>query len=167
MSQHLYEISKDYAELQRLADESDDEGMQIAIRDTLEAVEGSFNDKAKNLVNVMRNVTSSVESIDAEISRLQAKKKTIQNKELWFKDYLRENMEKAGISKIECDLFRITLAKPKMSVDVTDVDALPDDLKRTETKVIPDKAAIKKRLQCGSGVPGASLKESTRRLLIK
>ena len=38
---HLYEISKQYNEIQTLAD-SDDESMILAVNDTLEAIGGEF-----------------------------------------------------------------------------------------------------------------------------
>ena len=169
MSKHLYEISKDFMELQKAAESAEevDETMMLALQDTMEAVQLSFEEKAQNVVSVMRNVSTDIAAIDDEIQRLQAKRTTIKNKEDWFRDYLRKNMEKTGINKIECPLFTITLSKATQSVEITDDKQLPDDLIDIETKIKPNKPAIKKLLQQGEEVPGAALKDSQRRLIIK
>lgn len=168
-NQHLYEISKDFIDLQRAAEDAEniDETMMLALKDTMESIQLSFEEKAMNIVNVMKNVTLNAGAIDEEIKRLQAKKATLKNKEDWFKNYLRENMEKTGISKIECEFFSITLSKASQVVGITDEQQLPDDLIEIETKIKPDKTAIKKLLQQGEEVPGAVLKDSMRRLTIK
>jgi hypothetical protein len=169
MTQHLYEISKDFIELQSAAEDAEnvDENMLIALQDTMEGVQLSFEEKAQNIVNVMKNVTTSVSSIDEEIKRLQSKKTTIKNKEECFKNYLRENMEKTGINKIECPLFTITLSKPAQVVEIIDELELPDDVIEIETKIKPNKAEIKKLLQSGEDLSGAVLVDAKRRLTIK
>lgn len=169
MSQHLYEISKDLSELQQKIEESEnvDESLSQALTDTLQGVQLSFEDKAQQVVHVIRNTTSTVDAIQAEIDRLTKKKKSIAKKEEWLRDYLRENMERTGISKIECPLFKITLAKPTKTVQIEDEDSLPEDLYEIEVKKKPNKAEIKKALDAGKDVPGARFVESARRLIIK
>jgi Uri superfamily endonuclease len=169
MSQHLYEISKEFVELQEAASNADqvDESMMLALQDTMEGIQLSFEEKAQNVVGVMKNVTSTVSALDEEIKRLQAKKATAINKEKWFKDYLRENMEKTGISNIKCDLFSITLSKPSQTVEITAELELPDDLIEIETKIKPNKTKIKELLKAGEDISGAVLKDTQRRLTIR
>ena len=169
MKQSLYEISNDFVQLQEAVANAEDvdETLLLAFQDTIESLELSFEEKAQNLVNVMRNVTLNVTAIDEEIKRLQAKKTVIKNKEDHFKKYLRENMETTGISKIECDLFSITLSKPAKIVDIVDENQLPDSMVNVKTTITPDKMAIKKQLQDGEDVPGAQLIDGKRRLIIK
>ncbi len=169
MKEHLYEISKDFMELQEAANnaESVDESMMLALKDTMEGLQLSFEEKAQNIVNVMKNVAVNVDAIDDEIKRLQARKATIKNKEEWFREYLRSNMEKTGINKIECEFFTITLAKSAAKVEITNESLLPDDLIDIETKIKPRQAQIKERLNSGEDVPGATLIDSKRRLIIK
>lgn len=169
MKQHLYEISKDFLELQRIAEDAEnvDENMLQAVKDTMEGVQLSFEEKAQNIVGVMKNVSGRVAAIDAEIERLRDMKTTITNKEAWFKNYLRENMERTGINKIECDLFAITLSKAPKQVEITDDTQLPDDLVDIETKIKPRKGDIKKLLESRKDVPGARLVDGSRRLIIR
>ena len=169
MSQHLYEISKEFSELQEMAKNAEDvdESMMLALRDTLESVQISFEEKAQNIVNVMRNVTSTASAIDEEIKRLKAKKASVVNKEKWFRRYLSENMQQTGISKIECEFFTITLSSPPAAVEITNELELPEDLIDVETKIKPKLSEIKKRLQANEEVPGAELTDGTRRLTIR
>lgn len=52
------------------------------------------------------------------------------------------------------------------SVEITDIDALPEQFLRTKTVVEPDKTAIKNALKAGEKIQGAQLVES-RNLQIK
>jgi hypothetical protein len=168
MSQNepLYEISERYKEVMRLADEGG-EDMMIAIADTLEGIEGEFQEKAEAIVKVSTNVTAYVAGIDEQIERLQARKKTALNKKEGLRTYLRMNMEATGINKIECLLFKISLSKAPMVLEITDKDDLPVDLIDIETKIIPKKKEIKALLDADEKVAGAILTEGTRRLTIR
>jgi len=169
MNQPLYQISKDFLALQEATQNSEDadETMLMALNDTMGDVQLSFEEKAENLVFVMKNVAINAAAIDEEIKRLQAKKKTISNKESKFREYLRENMQKTGISKIECKLFSITLSKPTKTLEIINETDLPDDLFEIETKIVPNKAEIKKLLVAGEEVAGAKLNDAVPRLIIK
>ena len=162
----LYELTEQHKELEKLA-ETSDEDMAQALIDTFEAIEGDFNDKAISLVTVANSISADTGAIDAEIKRLQARKKTMQNKENAMKDYLRHNMEACGISKITCPLFSITLSKPRKIALITDESKIPTDYLDIKTSVSPMKALILKELKAGEEIPGAELGESKPSLLIK
>jgi hypothetical protein len=51
-------------------------------------------------------------------------------------------------------------SRSAVRVEITDEEAIPEELQRTKTTVAPDKDAIKKRLQAGEAVEGAALIES-------
>ena len=165
-SEPLYEISERYREVMKLADEGG-ENMMIAIADTLEGIEGEFQEKAEAIVKVATNVTAYVAGIDEQIERLQARKKTALSKQEGLRTYLKMNMEATGISKIECPLFKISLSKAPMVLEITDEDELPVDMIDIETKIKPKKAEIKALIDDGKEVPGARLIEGTRRLTIR
>ena len=161
----LYEISEQFRELERLADDGG-EGFDEALSDTMDLIEGDFADKAQAVLLVAKSSVQHIPAIDAEIKRLQDLKASALSKEKSLRDYLRVNMEKTGIDKIECPLFKIALAKPTKSVMVTDEEKVPAIYKNIITTTRVDKAAVKKALNNGP-VDGAKLVESTRRLIIK
>ena len=163
---HLYEITSQFKKLADLADGAD-EDMAVAIRDTMQGIEAEFNEKAVAVSHVILNFNADIAALDAEIDRLQERKRLIRNRETSIKDYLRENMEAADITKISCPLFSITLAKGRETVVVDSPDLIPDDLMRVKTEVSPDKAAIAKLLKAGSEVPGTHLERGQSSVQIK
>lgn len=162
---HLYEISESLRGLASV--DAEDESMALAIRDTMEAVQGEFDEKAKAVASVILNMDSDAAAIQSEIDRLTARKKAIQNRQEGIRNYLRENMEACGISKITHPLFSITLAKGREIAVIDDPGALPDDLVYVTTEVRPEKAEILKLLKEGVEVPGAHIERSQSSIRIK
>ncbi len=159
----LYEITEKMRAILNSADEEDCNIDQI--NDDLEQVQIDLDAKLEGCAVVVREIESDSSALDVEIKRLQARKKTIDNNALGLKDYMRHSMESVGIDKVKTALFTISLAKPTKSVAVESVDLLSDNYKRVS--ISADKAAIKKSLQAGEEVEGASLVESKARLTIK
>lgn len=162
----LYKLNGQFKELAALA-ENADEDLAVAVHDTMGAIQAEFNDKALAVSHVILNFDSDVAAIDGEIDRLQERKRLITNRQKQIKDYLRDNMEAANITKISCPLFTISLAKGRESVVVDDESALPDELMRIKTEISPDKTAIAARLKAGETVPGTRLERGQSSIRIK
>lgn len=159
-------LTGEYLELSALAD-TDDEGLKLAVADTMKGIAGQFEDKAKALVCVVQNMDADLDAIETEIERLKARKKAIQNRQDDLKDWLRMNMEATGIKKIACPLFTITCAEGRETVAVYDEAAIPDEYMRVKTDIAPDKVAIAARLKAGEEVPGAKLERGQSSIRIK
>jgi hypothetical protein len=157
----LYEVVSDMQALENL----DLEPEQVA--DTMEGLQMALSDKAENIAALNESFTGNIELIDAQIKRLQAMKKTITTRQDQLKEYLRCNMIKSGISKIDCPYFKISLRKPVKSAQVDDVDLLPDEYVTVKTVISPDKNAIAEALKNGAEVNGASLVDGKQSLIIK
>jgi len=162
---HLYEITEQMKQLEKLGD--DGEIDQQALADTFEGLEGEFEQKAIALIQMTSNMNADIDQLDEMIKRLQARKKVLQNKKESWRDYLRTNMDAAGISKIECPYFAITLRKGQKVVDVYDEDLLPDEYVDIELVTKPRKRDILQALKDGEDIPGATMKEGQKSLLIK
>lgn len=157
----LYEIASDFVAIQ----DSDIPDDQLA--DCLESIEMAFEDKAHNILAVVQNVGADVAAIDDQIKRLQERKKAMVNGVDGLKEYLRENMERSGITKIKHPLFSVTLGKPTKKAEVVDLEALPDEYKNTVVSVKADLRKLLADLKVGDDIPGAGLVEGKSRLLIK
>ena len=157
----LHEISKDFVAMQN------EEMTPAEMSDCLDSIECAFEDKANNILAFTNGLDSDVKSIDEEIKRLQARKTTIKNRSDSFKEYLRMNMEKTGISKISHPLFTVTLGRPTKTATVTDESLLPDDYVSVSVVSKPDKRKILADLKEGVDIPGAEISEGKSRLLIK
>lgn len=162
----LYELTGQFKELAALG-EGADEDLAIAVRDTMAGIEAEFNDKALAVSHVILNMDADVAALNAEIARLQERARLMANRQASIKEYLLENMEAAGITKISCPLFTITLAKGREVAAIDDASAIPDELMRVKTDISPDKAAIVAKLKAGEEVPGARLERSKSSIRIK
>lgn len=164
----LFNISGQYMQLaNKLADGDFD---LATISDTIEGsgLVDEFNDKAQALVYVARGAVAHNAAIDAEIARLQALRARRNAIESGVLKYLLDNMQRTGISKIDCPLFSISVANNPPSVDVYDPLSLPSQyMRQPDTPPpAPDKTAIKTALKAGVEVQGAKLVNS-QRLAIK
>lgn len=157
----LYEITPQLVELSNM-DASDE-----AVRDTLEAVQMEFNDKAVAIVKVAESLDADTSAIDAEIERLKARKQVIVNRKQQLRDYLLYNMKAAGIKKIDCPLFTVTLRQGVESVEIIDQSQIPNEYVTVEVVEKPDKAAIKAAIKSGKEVTGAILKRGANSIQIK
>lgn len=168
MSLSLYQLSTTYLQaLDFLTDPDSDIPMQT-VTDTMEALGGELEDKAVNVAKFLRNMEATAEAIKAAEAEMAKRRKAIETRVSWLKNYLKTNMESTGVSKIECPYFKLSIAKNPAALDIFDNDAIPDEYKRTETVTVEhiDKAAIKAAISSGHEVTGARITNGTR-LVIK
>ena len=152
----LYDLAADYAKVKDLLESEDIE--PEVMQDTLEAIEGAMEAKAKNIAILVQGLGSDAEIIKTEERRLAQRRKTIENKQKWLKDYLKNQMEYAGIDKFKTPTHTISLQKNPPALNITDAESVPAPY----MILIPerweiDKDAVKQALKDGQEVPGAEL----------
>ena len=129
--------------------------MAVAVRDTMEAIEGEFQEKGKAIAMIALNIDGDLEAIQSQIDRLTERKRVITNRKNSLKEYLRENMDASGITKITHPLFTITCGKGRPSVVIDNETDIPDEYMSVKTTMSPDKTAIAAAIKAGLEVPGA------------
>lgn len=157
----LYELTGALADLSSM--DMDDE----AVKNSLECIQGDFNDKAVAIIKLSENLEADTTAIDVEIDRLKARKQVIVNRKNSLREYLLHNMQASNISKIECPLFTASLRQGVESVEIAEQSLLPDEFVSVEVVTKPDKNAIKAALKSGVEVPGATLKRGATTIVIK
>jgi len=158
----LYELSQDYRQaLDGLTDPENDLPAEV-IADTLEGLQGSLEDKAVNLAKFFRNLEAMADAIKEAEDRMARRRRAIESRVKWLKDYLRQNMDACGIQKIESPWFVLAIQKNPAAVDVFDEAAVPAEFKEEVVSVRLDKAGIKRALESGQTVPGAALMRGSR-----
>jgi len=164
----LRNIAGQYLELCNLASDPESELTQESIKDTLESIEGAFNEKAVAVTHIISEMSLDIEKIDSEIDRLQKRKKVIQNRNQNIRDYLKDNMIALDITNIKCPLFSITLAKGREVVSIYDEEVIDPEYLAVKTSITPDKREIMKALKNDpESVSGACLVRSEPSLRIK
>lgn len=159
---NLYTITQDFNDLLDMLNQAQEEGNQeqiSLIESGLEITQDNFKDKATNYVKFIRSEEAGLSAIDEEIKRLTALKKSKVSKIDNLEARLSNSMQSIGFDKYDLGLFKLSFRKSS-SVEVIDVDQLPEGFKRVKTTVDADKIAIKKAIEAGQEVTGASIKHS-------
>ncbi|MBE0469967.1 MAG: siphovirus Gp157 family protein [Methyloprofundus sp.] len=158
----LYQISANYLEaLDVLTDPEMDLPIE-AVTDTLEGLGGELEDKAINVAKFLRNIEAAAKAIKEAEVEMAKRRRSLENRVTWMKDYLKGSMEHTGITKIECPYFKLSLMKNPGTVNITDENAIPDQFKEQVISWKINKTAIKDVIKAGELVPGASITNGTR-----
>lgn len=146
----LYEIAEKHNNA--LLAMADIDGLdESVINDTLEALEGEFNDKALSVAGFFQNIEAEIKAMRDAEKRIAERRKAKEASVNRLKDYLQREMIRTGITKIECPQFVISLRNNPESVQIVDETLIPDEFKRISYEI--DKVAIKKAGYC----PGAEI----------
>lgn len=153
----LYTMTKDFE--QAFLTLVDMDLPEDALRDTLEALEGELTLKGANVAAFILNLEAEAEKIKEAETRIAARRKVFENKAARMREYLKDNMEAAGIKKIEAidRTFVVTLIAPRSSVVVDDAKLLPKECIRVTITEQPDKTLIGQMLKDGKEVAGVHL----------
>ena len=159
----LYTVADRY--LQDLEKLSDLDLPEEVVRDTIEGLQGDMQEKCTNVAAFIRNTESLADQIKQAEQAMAARRKALESRADRIRQYLLENMQRTGITKIDSPWFKIALAKNPPSVVVDDEDTLkfayPEFVKVVTTESL-DKAAIKEAIKAGQIVEGAHLVQSER-----
>ena len=160
----LYKLTNQYLELAEKLAEGDFDAQTIS--DTIEAsgISDELTAKAQGIEFVDRGAEAHNLAIDAEIARLQALKAQRSKVAAGLRAYLLDNMQRAGIEKIDCPLCSFSVRKNPPKVEIFSENQLPAKfLVPPEPKPpAPDKKAIGDALKAGEDVPGAKLVQGVR-----
>lgn len=105
----LYELTEEYAALQEMC--YDPEADEQTLRDTMEAVWGEIEDKADGYAKIIMGMKADIEILKAEETRLNARRKRLEERAKWLKDTLEANMREIGMTKFKTALFSFNIQK--------------------------------------------------------
>ena len=158
----LYEINQQYtAALEFFGDADTDLSLDAAL-DTFEAIEGDFEQKVISVAAYAKQLDAEADAIKAAMERMEKRRKAIEHRADYLKDYTKICMGQMGKTKISCPWFAVSIQKNPPSVTVYDEAALPFEYVAEVTTTKVDKAAIKAALAAGVAVAGAKLSNRTR-----
>ncbi len=159
---HLYEIVRNRAEFERLAESGELDPQVIA--DTLESLDGELNDKAVTIAQFTRNLDATAQAVSEAGKAMLARAERIRKRAESIRAYLLFQLEFAQVSKIESPWFVIQVKRNPPTVVIDDEAAVPPEfiVQPDPPAPRPDKAAIKDAIKAGRDVPGARLVQSDR-----
>lgn len=156
----LYAIADQYlADIEKLQDMELDEQ---TLTDTLEGLSGELEVKATNVGMFIRNLESSAEQIKMAEKQMADRRKALEARAERVKQYLKENMIRTGISKIESPYFTLSIRNNPEAVEVINQDMIPPEYFNVPPPppATLDKIAVKKAIQSGVEVDGVRLTRS-------
>ena len=158
----LYELSNEYLSVQNKLIEAEFDEQTIA--DTLEGMSGELEVKAENVGKFILNLEAHAQAIKDAEKRMAERRKAIEVKTEAMRKYLKDNMERCGITKIESPYFALTIKNNPPAVIIDDAQALPISFMKfaEPPPPIPDKKLIADAIKAGEVVDGAHLESATR-----
>ena len=152
----LYEITEAHrSALEAWCD--DDETPAECWADTLEGIEGSFDEKARAYIAVILELESEEDAGIAAAKKITATAKAKGNRASYLRASLLAAMQSVGKSEIKCVDFGAKLPKPKPSLQIDSSDNVPDKYKTTAIVTTIDNAFLKQALIDGETIEGAHL----------
>ena len=158
MEEKLYELTDDYQRaLMELADMDDE-----AVQDTLNAMKDTIEVKATNVAKFFGNLEANIAAMKNAEKAMATRRKIIENKSQKLLNYIKVNMEKAGIHEIHAPEFDIKIKKNPPKLIAGEIELIPAKFKTKEINVKLKSNEIKKALKEGKSVKGCRLEQSTR-----
>lgn len=162
----LYEIADTYRAFMAAVDAG--EIPEDAVADTLDGIEGEFDQKVDNIACLIKELRLEAQAIKEEADRLTARQRQKQARADWLARYLQANMQATGNGKIETARNRITIKKNPVSCKILDEDTVLGflqlhgmaDCYKQETTI--KKRELLMRLKDGEEIPGAELETGER-----
>lgn len=162
----LYNITNKFAELMDMAENgelTEEQYNALGEQLTLE-----LQQKGSGIIGYTQNEEAFIEAVDFQIKRLQDLKKARQNKLEKFKQYVKENMDRLGITKMDTELGILSIAKNPMSVEIENEEEIPKEFKQQVITTKIDKTAIKNHFKAtGEIIPGTRIIDDKTSLRIK
>ena len=159
----LYEISEQYRAFQTAVEAG--EIPEEAMADTLEALDGAFDEKAEAVGCMVKEMRAEAAAIKAEYERLEERMKSKVSRADWLEDYLYSQLKALGREKFETSRVRVKFTKGERVVIGDEAEFLAwacenDDSLITVKPPVINKTAIKAAIKCGKVLNGAWLEKT-------
>jgi FtsZ-binding cell division protein ZapB len=128
MNKPLYELVNQLNFLNSI--DPEDEEQEKRIDETLAMLQLNIEEKAIGIAKYVINIKGYMEMLKAEEERLHKKRKAAENRMEHLKGYLFKEMRAAAIMTIKGDVCTISIKQNPPSVEVVNVDLLPDEFKK-------------------------------------
>ena len=156
----LYEINKQIEEVINNGFAVNEETGEILFDSSnLDDLQEAFDEKLDNVACFIKDQEALASAIADEIKALQGRKKALEARCDYLKEYIAQNMNKRDMKKLETTRNKIGFRK-STSVTILDESLIPDTFKKEEVTIKISKKDIGDALKKGEQVAGAVLTES-------
>lgn len=128
----------------------DADAFEAALSELQDGIEG----KAENIAALVRTLEAEATAYESEWKRLKAEQDVRLRKVDRLKDYLRQNLEAAGLPSLKAGLFTVAVQQNPPSIIVPDGLPLPEQFVRViPEQRVPDKKALLDAYKQGGVLP--------------
>lgn len=167
----FYELAEQYNTVRAMLDsgvafteDAQDYDYEQALRDTLDGIGGELEDKAADIAVIIKEMTAEAAALREEEYNLAERRKAKENRVKWLTQYLADNMQAAGLAKVDRPRATLSFRKSK-GVRIDDEEGFilwaeqagQDRFLNVKTTV--NKTAIRDALKAGDELPGAVIEE--------
>lgn len=150
-----------FDELESLVDLESGEIVDPEQYDILKArlteIEGDRDEKIRNTIRYYKSQDIYLKGLEAEAKRIADEKAKVKR----TMERVKKLIEwETGGKPLKDPEFTVSYRRTK-SVQILDIDQIPDVYMRSKTTIEPDKTSIKQAIQDGEIIPGAELVENT------
>lgn len=158
----LYDIAAEYRDAAHKLADLDLDAQTVA--DTLEGLAGELEVKVQNVAFFARNLESTAAAIKQAEDNMAARRKSLEKRAEGLRQYIFTSMQVAGIEKIECPHFRMSIKSNPAAVEIYEPGLIPVEFmtKPEPPAPAPDKKAIADAIKAGREVAGAKLTQGKR-----
>ena len=163
---NIYELTADMMKILSMMDDPDLD--QQTLKDTMEGIEGAYEDKFDGYAAVIRQLTSYINELEEEKKRIDARKESFENNVKKMKKIMLESMNATGKTKFKTAKNSFWTQKNKASVviDAKSVWDIPEDFRRYKDPE-PDKTKIGEAIAAGVDFTGIAHMEQTESVRIR
>ena len=157
----LYELAAEYRGAHERMEAAGFDEQTIA--DTLDGMSGDLEEKAIAVAKFARNLEAEADAISDAIKAMQARASATAHKAVGLRKYLMDAMIAAGVRKVACPYFVVSVRETPAAVVIDDEAAIPSHfmVQPEQPPPRPDKRAIAEAIK-SFPVPWAHLQKSTR-----
>lgn len=153
---NLYDLQEAFRNIEALIDNAEPEDDLTHLREAMEIIEASIEDKVQAYAFVIKNFTASIEALEKEEKRLKQKREQDTKRRDNLKNILHQFMLEQGKTKYVFPQFTVSIRNNADSVQVLDEAKVPKEyFVQQEPKL--SKTLIKEALKGGIEVEGAQL----------
>jgi phage host-nuclease inhibitor protein Gam len=165
MNETLYEITrdlvvlKDFDVLDPTIGEPEEYRLE-ELRQALDNLNMKFVDKVINIVKFVKNLEAQRDAVACEAKRLSDRKKAMDNRIDWLKNYVKTAMQATQSEKIKYALFTIYVGQSQPSVEVLNIDEVEEQFIKIKKEV--DKTKILEQVKSTGVIPaGVNIVQGT------
>lgn len=167
----FYELAEQYNTVRAMLDsgaafteDAQDYDYEQALRDTLDGIGGELEDKAADIAVLIKEMNAEAAALKEEEYNLAERRKAKENRVKWLTQYLADNMQAAGLAKVDRPRATLSFRKSK-GVKIYDEESFVSWAEKTghssllNVKTTASISRIRDALKAGEELPGVVLEE--------